>query len=77
LSSTRCAGKTDPIDYDAESFKLVFGPNTQMYLHNAYGDYIKAPRQLRAEVLKRYATAWTGTGGEAPPLEEALPNLYP
>jgi uncharacterized protein YtpQ (UPF0354 family) len=72
----RGAGNTDSIEYDRESFKLVIGASTQMHLHNAYGDYLKAPRQRRAEVLKRYATGWMARSDIAS-LEGALPNLLP
>jgi len=73
----RGAGNTDSIEYDAGSFKLVVGSKTQMYLHNVYGDYIKSPRQHRAEILKRYATGWMSITGEETPVEDALPNLLP
>jgi uncharacterized protein YtpQ (UPF0354 family) len=73
----RGAGNTDSIEYDAGSFKLVIGGKTQMYLHNVYGEYLRAPRQQRAEILKRYATSWMAITGEPTPVEEVLPNLIP
>jgi uncharacterized protein YtpQ (UPF0354 family) len=73
----RRAGNTDPVDYDPQGFKLVMAGGTQFYLANAYGDYLKAPRQQRADVLARYAASWTTATDGQVPLEEALPNLVP
>jgi uncharacterized protein YtpQ (UPF0354 family) len=73
----RRAGNTESIEYDPQGFKLVMAGGTQMYLANAYGDYLKALRQRRAEVLKRYATSLMAITAEPTPVEEILPNLIP
>ncbi|HEY6329449.1 MAG TPA: hypothetical protein VI756_08925 [Blastocatellia bacterium] len=77
IDAFRRAGTTEPIEYDPKGFKLLIGGDIQAFLANIYSDYLKAQRNNREEMLKRFVAGAVGAGTGKLTLEEALPNLIP
>lgn len=76
----RRQGITGPIEYDAESFRLVLSVELDRlaYLRNAYEEYCTAPWRERKAILQKYAAFTAHPMPEIPAdFEEAKPKLLP
>ncbi|AKT38726.1 hypothetical protein [Chondromyces crocatus] len=78
IKAMRAKGEARPIHYEPQGFKLRIGdePAAVAWLANGYEEYLRTPRRLRSEILRRYAIG-PAPSPESDRLEDILPRLLP
>jgi hypothetical protein len=81
IAQLRKLGDDREVRYDANEFKLVCGGDgghQLVFLENAYGEYLAAPRSRRGASLARFVRAGlAGRPGGEPSRDEVLARLLP
>ncbi|WP_433886871.1 hypothetical protein [Pseudomonas vranovensis] len=79
IKAARAGGYAEPLDYQADDFRLRYGAGSYFNLHNAYRDYLNADKGRKTEVLNSYLRGLIDSRNStaAQPLEQVRPLLRP
>ena len=75
MQELRRRGEAREMSYDAGRFRIAVSGGSFMNLTNGYQEFCAAPAPKRAEVLKRFLSAWSAP--ERLQLPEAFEDVHP